>query len=78
MKAKEMFEEINFKRKTTINGKMIIYSSPKNNIDIYHKVAFCKEYKCIELVPLRTTFIRLNKKELLAIHQQMVELGWVK
>ena len=75
MTAKEMFEELGYKRSE--DDYFIVYTNDKTVQYTFH---FSKEYKCIEIIPTLSGnihyFTRLSRKLLKAINKQVEELGW--
>ena len=69
MKAKKMFEELGYKQEKHNNG--IVYDN------FYGKIYFRYLTKSTILTSNYNS-ISIGTKEHQAIHQQMVELGWIK
>ena len=82
MNAKEMFEELGYKRYVDYSELEFSYTT-KLDKNITGYVVFSDEFKCVQ-----TYAIKVNVKNKLglwvtnklhqAIHQQMKELGWIE
>lgn len=77
MTAKEQFEKLGYEYN---EDDFYIRYYENNDMTVKNNIIFCKEQKCIELIPKFNNkdhyFTRMNMSLLQAINKQISELGW--
>ena len=75
MKAREMFEKLNYFQSSEDFEDELVYNLKSQDIENYRYISFNKIFKYIEMDDWTGNF-QLSTMELQAINQQVKELGW--